>query len=205
MNERELLEIGRKYDAQDNLEMAYRYYLEAALSGTDGEAIYSLAKLYWSGDYVGQDIDKAVHYFELTYENGYEIPSEYYISIGDDYTHENGYHNKSFDKANMWFQRALRKGIDYAYACLGMVYYEGDIVERDYKKAYELFIQSGEVESMPLYYLGQMYEYGFYVQQDMDKALEYYHRIVDEHPYVGDLHYNLASDRLADYQLSLIM
>ena len=205
MDERNLLEIGREYDAQDNIEKAYRYYLEAALSGTDGEAIYSLAQLYWSGDYVGQDIDKACHYFELAYECGYEIPAEYYITIGHNYTQERSYHKKDFDKASIWFHRALEKGIDYAYACLGAMYYEGDLVEQDYKKAYELFIQSGVKDSMPLYYLGQMYEFGFYVKQDMDKALEYYHKIVDEHPYEGDLHYDLAVEWLSDYQLSLIM
>ena len=87
----------------------------------------------------------------------------------------------------------------YAYACMGELYYNGEGVEVDYDKAYELFVKSGEEETLPLYYLGLMHELGQVVPQSTEKAREYYTRIIDEHLEIKDvdLHYELAEKRLA--------
>ena len=105
------------------------------------------------------DYDKSAHYYEIACERGYKLPPYLYVFIGGSYMSETG----DPQEAMRWFQRGADAGVDYAYACMGQLYYEGRGVERDYRRAYELFVKSGEKETLPLYYLALMYENGYYV------------------------------------------
>ena len=95
-------------------------------------------------------------------------------------------------------------GITYAYDCLGELYFLGEDVEQDYKKAYEYFTMTDGYSFMQLYYLGEMYRGGCYVEKDINKAVEYY-KILTSHkgPYdIEDMHYCLAKERLAELGIS---
>ena len=193
MDSKELYELAKEYEEQEDFEEAYRYYLEAALADDDGEAVSKLADMYLNGDYVDIDFDKSAHYFEIALERGYKIPAYIYILIGSTYEKE------SPETAISWYQKAADAGIKYAYACLGEHYYKGDVLPQDYKKAFEFFEKAGN-HTITFYYLGQMYENGYYVNQNIEKAREYYQRVLDEFPDYkdyGDLHYGLASERLS--------
>ena len=193
MNSKELYRLAEEYEDRDDLAEAYRYYLEAALADDDGEAVTKLADMYLNGDYVDVDIDKSAHYFEIAVERGYKIPAYLYLFIGSTYEKE------SPETAVEWYQKAADAGVPYAFACLGEHLYKGDVLPQDYEKAFEYFKKAG-VHSLSLYYLGLMYENGNYVNQSVEKAREYYWRIVDEfpdHKDYGDLHYSLAEERLS--------
>ena len=201
MSDVNLIEIAKKYEKNDEPGKAYQYYLEAALADDDKDAVYALANMYMLGDYVGEDFEKAAHYFEIAYERGYDLSPELFIFIGSGYENGDRYREKMPEAARKWYQMAAEAGVDYAYACLGKLLYEGDCGEQDYQKAYECFIKAGEKESMTLYYLGLMYENGQYVKKNSQKAKEYYEKIVNENPDLksyGDLHYGLAEQRLGN-------
>ena len=57
MDSKELHELAKEYEECEDLEEAYRYYLEAALADDDGEAVTKLADMYLNGDYVDIDFD----------------------------------------------------------------------------------------------------------------------------------------------------
>lgn len=200
MDAKELIKQAKEYEKQGNKDKAYIYYLEAALAEDDGEAVYRLAQMYLDGEYVNEDFEKSAHYFEVAYDRGYDLPSWLFVFIGGSYESGNEYCPKNPKTAMKWYKMAADRGVDYAYACIGELYYEGKGVKQNLDKAYELFVKSGEKETMPLYYLGLMHELGQVVAQDTGKAKEYYRTIVNEHQMAGehgDLHYELAGKRLA--------
>lgn len=58
---------------------------------------------------------------------------------------------------------------------LGKSYYEGFGTEVDYAKAFEIFQYLDSCgDERVAYYLGYMYEYGYGIEQDIEKALKYY-------------------------------
>ncbi len=193
MDSKELLRLAKEYEEKDDLDRAYLCYLEAAMTEDDGEAVYVLAEKYLNGEIVALDVDKASHYFELAYERGYDIQPEFFVTIGGHYD------KKGNPKTAMWwYKKALDSGVNYANACIGELYYLGEGVDKDCKKAFELF-KKVEDQSLPYYYLGLMYESGDYVQQDLVKAAEYYSKIVNDMPILrdcGDYFYGLAIQRL---------
>ena len=200
MDSKKLLQMAKEYEDKDDLDRAYQCYLEAALSEDDGEAVYALAEKYLKGDIVEWDVDKAAHYFELAYERGYDIPADCFVMIGCQYNKPSKPRNP--ETAMWWYEKALEGGVDYANACIGELYYLGEGVEKDYKKAFEHFKKVKD-QGLPYYYLGLMYESGNYVGKDLVKAREYYSKIVDEMPILGDYgdyYYSLARQRLDELE-----
>ena len=198
MDTKELMKIANKYEENGEPDKAYIYWLEAALADDDGEAVYKLADMYLKGKYVNVDFDKSSHYFEIAYERGYNLPKWLFVFIGGHYENGGEYQKEDHEAALKWYQMATDSGVAYAYACIGSMYFEGKGVEQDYKKAFELFKQSGEKETMPLYYLGMMFEKGLYVDRNTEKAKEYYNRILNDYSDLkeyGDQHYLLAEER----------
>jgi len=196
MDSKELLRLAKEYEEKDDPDRAYQCYLEAAMAEDDGEAVYVLAEKYLKGAIVAWDVDKAAHYFELAYERGYEIPAECYVMIGGLYRQQD--EKRNLEMAMWWYQKALDAGLNYVNACIGELYYLGEGVDKDCKRAFELF-KKVEDQSLPYYYLGLMYESGDYVQKDLVKAAEYYSKIVNDMPILrdcGDFYYCLAVQRL---------
>ena len=74
-----------------------------------------------------------------------------------------------------WFQEAANGGYDLAQHSLGVLYYRGHLLERDYVKArywYELAAAQGNAYAM--LNLGIMYRDAVGVKPDETKALEYF-------------------------------
>ncbi len=85
------------------------------------------------------------------------------------------YINGDYEAAANEFIPLAERGDHRAMYALGSMYSEGHGVEKDLKKAYELFSEAaknGRADAM--YKLGLMYEHGQGVEQNSKKAIRYY-------------------------------
>ena len=190
---------AQRYEEKGDKEMAYRCYLENAMTGTDGKSLYELGQKYLFGDFVDFDYDKAGHYFKMAYETGYKLPGFAYIVIG---SWEKKSKDATWDSEMNWYQLAVDEGCEYGYECMGSMYME----KGDYKKALEYFLKTEKNESISLYSLGKMYEEGLGVEKDIDKAVEYYKRTILECEHCkdkGDEHYEKAKAKLAQFGVAI--
>lgn len=199
-----LLKRAGECEEKGDLDNAYKSRLRVAVEDEDGKAFYDLAQMYEKGIGVPQDTDKAAYYYEQAYVHDFVLPGEVAVLIGSAYERGDKYRDKDAGAAMEWYREAADEDVAYANACMGKLYFKGEGVEQDHEKAYELFMKSGPEETMPLYYLGLMYEEGLYVDSDVSKAKEYYGKAVRDIPegmFFGDYHYELAKRRLEDLNL----
>ena len=113
--------------------------------------------------------------FKLSEIEGYE---NVLITLGTTYEQGKGV-QKDAQEAIRWYEKAVEAGIPFGNECIGMIYYTGNGVPVDYKKAYEYFTKDEtEVSVCTIYALGEMYRQGLYVEKDLEEALECYEDIV---------------------------
>lgn len=78
---RAFADLGRLYKRKkQDLETAYKWYLEASLCDENGEALFEIALMYHEGDYLRQNQERALQLFRLSYEKGCE-KSIYYLGL----------------------------------------------------------------------------------------------------------------------------
>ena len=133
-----------------------------------------------------------------------------YITKALEYGDKDGIHKyvpTDYQMKENLLKEAVKHGVDYGYSCLGEMYFLGELdsiygEENKYKNAYEYFVKGPQNQTMPLYYLGEMYKDGLYVKKDIDKAIEYYKAVTNvNHPMIKeDLHYNMATERLQELE-----
>lgn len=199
MNNSDLYICGKKYDEAGDLSEAYHYYLEAALSENDGNACEALGNMYYAGDYVHQDYDKAGHYFAMAFDSGIKV-DRWTLIIAADYWKKR--YKESREEVNLHnaikcYEIAGLRGEVYGYECLGEIY----IDLGDYDKAYEYLTKKEIKNTCGFYQLGRMYEEGLGVNQNLNKAIELYKRTVEmyepyEEEYGPDGYAEYAKDRL---------
>ncbi|WP_134044619.1 tetratricopeptide repeat protein [Helicobacter pullorum] len=79
--------------------------------------------------------------------------------------------------ANSELERQCNNGDTGSCVDLGILYFNGDSVKQDYKKANELFSKACEMNNAEgCAYLGILYYYGDGVKQDYKKAMELYNK-----------------------------
>lgn len=100
------------------------------------------------------------------------------IMLGDTYAYGDGVPADP-DKAIRYYDAAAQNGENFGNECIGMLYYSGKIVPRNYQKAFEYFMKGGAHKSLcTLYMLGEMYRLGLYVGKSPETACDYYSKIV---------------------------
>ena len=201
MESRELVRQGRKCFESREFEQAYMFYLEAIHMDQNGDAYYGLGQLYYYGNYVRKDRCKAFELYETADEMGADMPSYEYIYLGDQ-RHLGQYLDVDDDLAIKWYKRATEEGESFGYECLGDIYF----AREDYKSAFECFSSVKKGTPCAKYHLGYMYEKGLYVEQDIQKAVEYYESIIysgDKYDKIDD-HYHLAKERLSGLDKSIL-
>ena len=107
--------------------------LENLANNGDVGAIYELGKIYFNGDGVEVNYQKAKQYFEVAAERG-SNGSNYYL--GKIYYNGNGVETNHL-KAKEYFEKSSKTDNVFAKYYLGKLYYWGDGVEKDYNKANE--------------------------------------------------------------------
>ncbi len=167
----ELVKRGRYYDGCGLHEEAYTFYLEAALSDEDPDAIFELGVKYLCGSYVERDYGKAFKYVKMAYDINKSLESLYYI------TQE--YDELAKDKTG---RRLVKDFMDHMLECgqwemyisIGDEYGSGRIYPLDVSKqieCYEKAIEKGINVGYDL--LAELYFEGEVVVQDCNKAYQY--------------------------------
>ena len=98
------------------------------------------------------------------------------VSLGANYLEGRDGFPTDYAKAKQWMESALKlnnkKG---APNYLGIMYYEGKGVAKDYKKAFNYFtIAANNKVKNSNYYLALCYEHGYGTKRDIPSAIEYY-------------------------------
>ena len=82
------------------------------------------------------------------------------------------------EEAIRLFSLAAEHGENFGNECIGMLYYEGDVVTRDFQKAFEFFTKDEGDKSFCTYYaLGEMYRLGLHIEKNAETACGYYSKI----------------------------
>ena len=202
MNNSELCEIAKKLEERGDIERAYQCYLEAALAEDDGEAMYALAEMYFEGDYVQQSYDKAGLYFGMAYDHKVDIEPWMLIQAGSYWERHTKENAENLIIAERYYQTAADLGLGYGHECLGALYYNLG----DYEKAYEHLLQMEKRNTLGFYYMGRLYDEGHVVEQNLDKAMEYYKKAVEcdvgyAEEYSVDMISGLARQRLKELNI----
>ncbi len=170
MNNSLIYQIGAQHEEKGDMEAAYRCYLEAALS-RDAAACLALARMYFEGDHLETDLNKAGRYYALAYDNGADVESAGLILAGDfAESSEKTDIAGSLNSAAKYYKAAAEKGESFGYDCLGSIY----IRLGDYEKAKTCLEKSGLRNPCGLYNYACLYDQGLGVSRDMEKAVEYY-------------------------------
>ena len=171
-----LMYLSGYYVARDYTK-AFSYFKKAYdVSGS----LRATMRIMTEYDEIAKDIDgrKAYKdYFDYLIERG---EWSMYIPVGGEYGSGKIY-EYNVNKQIECYEKAVEKGIEMGYDCLGELYFYGKGVEQDYKKAYEyLSGYEGETSSVKTFILAEMYRNGFYLEQNTDKAIELYRKITED-------------------------
>ena len=94
------------------------------------KAQFRLGSLYYNGDVVERNLEKAKYWFEKSAEQG---DSDAQVSLGSMYLYGEGV-EQDLEKARYWIEKSVEQGNLNAQYCLGEFYYYGDAVERERAK-----------------------------------------------------------------------
>ena len=175
MNNSELCEKAKWLENRGDIEKAYKLYLEAAIVEDDGEAMYALAKMYFIGDYVDENYEKAGRYFGLAYDRKVDIEPWTLIIAGTYWEQKAENDDENMLLAMKYYQAAANLGVRYGHECLGKIY----VMLGEYDKAYEHLSQMDGGNPCGFYYMGKLYDEGLGVEKDMEKAVYYYKKAVE--------------------------
>ncbi len=175
MNGSGLYKLAKRLEKSGQMDKAYEYYLEAAMTEDDAKAMYALADMYFNGDYVRKDYDKAGLYFGMAYDHGMEVAPEVLIMAGSYWESHSGDQKENISLAIRYFQAAADLGLDYGYECLGQIRY----MTGEYDKALDCLQKAETLSTHGLFYMGKLYDEGRGVKKDREKAVYYYKKVLE--------------------------
>ncbi len=192
-----MVEHAKALLEKENYDEAYRLLLEAALMDENGEAMATLGQMYYDGEGVRMDYDKAGKLFGLAFENGTVEETWHLVIAGSCYEEKAKTRPEEIDMAIRCYKAAADRGLGYGYECLAELY----LNRGDYEQAYECLTSPKKLNSTGLYLLGRMYEEGLHVEKDIEKATDYYEQAVDfyidyEDEYGHDKYCDMSKERL---------
>lgn len=162
-----LLMLATMYDNTQyglmNYTKALPLWLRLAEIGTEHKptAEYKVGEYYELGKGVSKDKIQAAQWYMKSAEKGYAAAM---LNLSNCY-------RPDYDKVVYWLQKAYEK--EYIPAChnLGDCYYYGNGVEKNYQKAFEIFMKGIELP-VNMYRVATMYREGKGVQKNVAKAEE---------------------------------
>ena len=151
--------------------------LEALADDNYVLALAYLGDMYYYGDGVKQDYDKAMELYLKAAEEGDSYAQS---AIGNMYDFGEGV-EQDYLKAYEWYSKSAEQDNYLAQYYIGTLYFDGSGLEQDYDKAFEWFLKSAEqgYEYAQLM-VGGCYEYGTGVEQDYSAAAEWYLKAAEQ-------------------------
>ena len=122
-----------EYNKQNYLN-AFTEWMPLAKKGNIA-AQYNIGRMFYLGQGVPKDYNKAIKWFELSAKKGY---SDAQVFIGNMYDRGHGV-LKNFKVAAKWFKIASEQNNAMAQSKLGVLYLKGEGVIKDQTKAYMWF------------------------------------------------------------------
>lgn len=159
----------------------------------DAYAQSQLAEMYYFGECIKSNSDKADYWYQKAAENGSVIAAEWFLErqasiLGDwfskaaeegnaDAQYVLGRMHRQIDPAEAykWLKKAADQGHTKAQYYLGLLYLNGNGVQQDKSKAFNLFLEAADPGLLPaaIYRVGSMYATGEGVEQNYEKAFEW--------------------------------
>ena len=158
---------------QTDFEQAKTYY-EAC--GDNPYAQIALGLLYYYGQGVEEDEEKAKELFQAAIDQGYV---EGYCGTARVACNEEDYEKASED-TNKALEGTEQLYLADAMTTIGDLYYDGLGVEQDYAKVMEWYEKAAELnDAYAMNEIGYMYQEGLGVEQDYAKALEWFEKAAE--------------------------
>ena len=158
------------------IDKALHYFRLAAKNGNINALAY-VGKLHFEkNDYVKQDYETALYYFQRATEKGNSIGQ---AGLGLAYYNGAGI-EKNYEKAFKLFQLSADQSYVEGQLMLGIMYFNGEGVKRDFKMAIKWFqaaSQSGHV--LGYYNLAQMHATGTGVLRSCPIAVELFKNVAE--------------------------
>ncbi|MGN1150831.1 MAG: tetratricopeptide repeat protein [Lachnospiraceae bacterium] len=174
---------------KEDFEAAKAYY-EACKENSYAQI--SLAFLYYKGQGVEEDKEKAKEMFQTVIDQGCVegyLGTVCFAMEEEDYT-------TAFDDSNKVLEGTEQCYIAYAMKNIGVFYENGVGVEPDYGKAMEWYEKAADLGNLyAMRRIGNMYYNGNGVEQDYAKAMEWYEKVADlgdtnAMADIGNMYYN---------------
>ena len=140
-------------------------------------AQYKIGKLYSEGNWVSQNYEKAVKWYQKAAEQGDATAQN---SLGTCYIYGNGV-RQDYCEAVKWYQKAAEQGNATAQYNLGICYDIGRGVSQNYNEAvkwYKKAAEQGRADAQ--YNLGSCYYNGEGISQDYSEAANWYRKAAEQ-------------------------
>lgn len=121
--------------SSDNMDF---YEINSLANQRDADAQFNLAKMYYLGESIPQDYDKAFHWSQKSAEQGHTRGQ---MLLGSIY-HEGKAVERDYTGAAKWYRKAADQDNSRAQFFLGAIYQYGKGVRQDYAEAKEWFGKS---------------------------------------------------------------
>jgi len=141
--------------------------LERACESGDAQGCHNLAMMYYLGQGVTQDHERAAHFYGRSCEGG----------MAQDCFNAGQAYRRDPARALNYYERACESRVWQGCDSAASAYFVGQDVTRDYRRAAELYAQACEYGSAGACgVLGQMYLSGQGVSRDPARAIQLYER-----------------------------
>ena len=176
--------LSSKFEGRlmSDLDTNYRDLYESALSmmieSSDkgySHAQNHLGSMYFKGDLLDHNYEKAIELFELAAE---QDNVEALFNLGMVNFHGEHVTHPDHEKAFKYFSGAARFNDITSLYYQGMLYYEGNGTEKNYEKAYESWNRAVEKSNHPksMFRIGHLYYKGEGVVKNEGEALRWWNR-----------------------------
>ena len=180
---------GKGYGVEKDLEKEVEWYIKSAEQG-NSIAQRNLGKCYYYGSGIKKDIEKARVLWEKSAQQGY-LPANsdlgvYYLGLGIQYIEESNtveQFSENYEKAMEYFLKNKKPSNYYVEKILNCLDRLNEIYKNENKNIEELYERLIEFNSSKiLTKLGEDYERGNSVKQDLNKSFKCYLRIAEIQP-----------------------
>ncbi|XP_028315070.1 death ligand signal enhancer [Gouania willdenowi] len=164
--------IGVENSKSGSYKEAFTCFLAAAQQGYN-KAQFNTAVCYEKGRGVGRDREKALYYYQLAADGGHKQAQYCYAKLI--LTSRGQHSSEELETAITLLKQAAAAGLTKAQVCLASVY-SREPLKYGYKFIEYLEMAAESGDDTALFLLGDCYNSGFGVQQNVSTAVEFFKR-----------------------------